>query len=78
MYQPAPEQVLSLLQKIDNNEIETFSRFPDIIRAGGQLFEKEDIDYLSAQGYLEERKRDSFGAFLRLTDRANQLLRKRD
>jgi hypothetical protein len=76
MYQPAPEQLLSLLQTIGKNDIETFTHFPDIVRAGTQLMDKEEIEYLSAEGYLEERKTDSFGKFLRLTEQANRLLKK--
>lgn len=70
--------LISLLEKISTQDVETFTNFPDIVRAGRFLMNKEDLDYLSAAGYLEERRSDSFGKFFRLTEQANRLLRNKE
>jgi len=73
-----PEEVFSLLKKINGSPVETFKNFPDIVRAGSLQLAKDDFDYLLAEGYLEEKKIDSFGKLLQLTDRANNLLKNKE
>jgi hypothetical protein len=74
MSQPNPEQVLELLQTINYSGLETFKNFPDVVMAGKQRVNKEDVDYLFNQGYLEEQKTDSFGKYLKLTEIARQFI----
>jgi hypothetical protein len=78
MSQPNPEQVLQLLQTINYSGLETFKNFPDVVMAGKQRVNKEDVDYLFDQGYLEEQKTDSFGKFLKLTKTARDLITRND
>ena len=73
-----PEEVFSLLKKINGSSVETFKNFPDIVRAGSLQLPKDDFDYLLSEGYLEEKKIDSFGKFLQLTDRAKNLLKNKE
>ncbi|HEU4469663.1 MAG TPA: hypothetical protein VFR58_01150 [Flavisolibacter sp.] len=73
MDQPTP-QLLALLKKYSGAEIETFRNFPDVARSGNQFISKEEVDYLVQQGYVEEKKNDSFGQLLALNERAKQLL----
>jgi hypothetical protein len=78
MYQPSSDRIVDLLQKINATEVETFKNFPEVIRAGAQLLEKDEVDYLSASGYLEVKKTDSFGKFLQLSEKARQLIGRDD
>ena len=73
-----PDELFSVLKKINGSPIETFKNFPDIIRAGNYHMHKDDFEYLLAEGYLEEKKTDSFGKLLQLTDRAKSFLKNKE
>ena len=67
--------LLKLLKIIETNHVvETYRYFPDVAVSGGCFIEKEDLDYLLTEGYLEEAKADSFGKSLELSSRARQVL----
>jgi hypothetical protein len=67
-------QLLSLLSVINIHGLETFKNFPEVIRAGNQRLETEEVDYLFSEGYLEEKKVDSFGKYHQLSQRARALI----
>jgi hypothetical protein len=69
MNPPSNEYLCSVLQKINGKPIETFKNFPEIIRAGELQLNRDDFDYLLAEGYLEVKKTDSFGKLLQLSER---------
>jgi hypothetical protein len=71
----SPEEIFSILKKINGSPVETFKNFPEIIRAGAVQLHKDDVDYLLAEGYLEEKKTDSFGKLLQLSERAKTMLK---
>ena len=73
-----PEDIFSILKKINGCPVETFRNFPDIVRAGSVQLPKDDFDYLLAEGYLEEKKTDSFGKLLQLSERARMLLNNKE
>jgi hypothetical protein len=73
-----PEQLFAVLRKINGSQVETFNSFPEIIRAGAHQLPKDDFDYLLSEGYLEEKKTDSFGKLLQLSDRARNVLKSKD
>ena len=73
-----PEEIFCLLKKINGSSVETFKNFPDIVRAGSLQLPKDDFDYLLAEGYLEEKKTDSFGKFLQLTEKAEHLVKNKE
>ena len=73
-----PEEVFSLLKKINGSPVETFKNFPDIVRAGSVQLPKDEFDYLLAEGYLEEKKTDSFGKLLQLTEKAKSLVKNKE
>ena len=67
MNTPSPDHLHSLLESI-KAPIETFTHFPEVIRSGTVNIEKEDFDYLYAEGYLEETHKDKFGRNFRLSE----------
>jgi hypothetical protein len=72
-------ELLSLLHKINEAKaIQTYHYFPQIIRAGKYEIEKEDADFLLAEGYLKETKADCFGKWLQLTAKASDLLKHKE
>ena len=71
-----PEEIFSLLKKINGSPVETFKNFPEIVRAGSLQLPKDDFDYLLAEGYLEVNKTDSFGKLLQLSERGKLMLKK--
>ncbi|MEO6069569.1 MAG: hypothetical protein ABIN57_06810 [Chitinophagaceae bacterium] len=71
--------LLPLLFKIkDADTIQTYHYFPEIIKAGNYEIDKEDADFLLAEGYIKETKVDCFGKWLQLTTKAKELLRVKD
>ena len=69
-------ELLTLLHTIhDAHTLETYTFFPDVYKAGKQKLEKDEVDYLLTEGLISVAKRDSFGAFLTLTDKATHLLK---
>ena len=71
--------LLPLLNKIkEASAIQTYHYFPEVIKAGKYEIEKEDADFLIAEGYLKETKVDCFGKWLQLTAKASALLNAKD
>lgn len=71
--------LLQLLKMIEtNNVVETYRYFPDVALSGGCFIEKEDLDLLIEEGYLQATKQDSFGSFLELSNRGKAILQNRE
>lgn len=71
--------LITLLKTIEKNKIiETYRYFPDVALSGGCFIEKDDLDYLREQGYLQAAKQDSFGEFLELSTRAKAVLHNKE
>jgi hypothetical protein len=68
------EQIIAILSLINNDQIETFKNFPDIIRAGKKNLASEEVDFLIKEGYIEEERCDSFGKMFHLSNKAIALL----
>jgi propanediol utilization protein len=69
------EQIIHLLHKLNSTSyVETFRNFPEVVRAGKIHLNREDVDYLFSEGYLEEKRVDSFGQLWQLSERAKLLL----
>jgi hypothetical protein len=73
-----PDELFSVLKKINGSPVETFKNFPDVIRAGAYQMPKDDFEYLLAEGYIEEKRSDSFGKLMGLTERAKELLKNKE
>lgn len=71
--------LLQLLKMIERNKfVETYRYLPDVVLSGGNFIEKEAVDQLLAEGYLQEIKKDAFGQFLGLSCRAKAILQTRE
>jgi hypothetical protein len=67
--------LMQLLKMIEANKfVETYRYLPDVVLSGGTFLEKEAIDQLLEEGYLQEIKQDAFGQFLGLSCRAKAVL----
>ena len=70
--------LMQLLNLIETNRfVETYNYFPDVAISGGQFLDKEEIDQLLQQGYLEPATQDRFGASLELSSWAKDILHNR-
>jgi hypothetical protein len=71
--------ILPLLYKIkEADTLQTYHYFPEVIKAGKHEIEKEDAEFLLAEGYIKEIKADCFGKWLKLTSKASELLKSKD
>ena len=69
--------LIQLLETIEANRfVETYRNFPDVALSGGQFLDKEEIDRLISEGYLQPTTQDYFGQFLELSSRAKEVLKK--
>jgi hypothetical protein len=67
--------LMQLLKTIEANKfVETYRYLPDVVLSGGIFLEKDAVDQLLAEGYLQEIKQDAFGQFLGLSCRAKAVL----
>lgn len=74
MHQPENRYLLSLLVKAYNRPILDYYYFPEVIYVGRQKMDREDFEYLLAEGLIGEYKHDAFGRFYTLTKKAEELL----
>jgi hypothetical protein len=75
MNTPNPNHIVSLLETVQAKPVETYIYFPEVIRAGSTSIEKEDFDYLFAEGYLKETHSDKFGKHFTLSEAGARRLR---
>lgn len=70
-----PSPIMPLLTIInETGVVETFHYFPEVNNSGQHKIEKEDVDYLIAEGLIKETRKDAFGKILGLTDKAKKML----
>ncbi len=74
MQQLENKYLLALLVKAYNRPIKDYFYFPEVILLDKGRMEKEDFDFLLAEGFLKEYKHDSFGRFYKLSKKAEDLL----
>ena len=64
------KQLLALLVRVVHCTIQDFYYFPEVIKAGKQRMEKDDFNFLIAEGYIVKCGADSFGGFYKHTQKA--------
>jgi hypothetical protein len=70
----ASQPLLQLLVRVYNQSIQTYFHFPDVIICGKHRLEKEDLDLLLIECYIEAYYTDSFGKLYRLSKKGQQFL----
>lgn len=66
--------LLALLLKAYNRPVMDYHYFPDIVLIGKTRIEREELQMLLSEGYLQQTHRDNFGRFYALTEKAKLLL----
>ncbi len=63
-------ELIQVLVKAYNTTLTDYYYFPEVVFAGRQRIDKEAFDFIRAEGYIKELRRDSFGRFYTLTKKA--------